>query len=317
MQRAVAAALVLTVLLAGCASKGTTGALPDVPAPGTIAGVVVDEAVRPIKGAAVELLDGNHTSTATDEAGAFILKGVAPGVHLLKASHPLYDTQQQSIEVQPGAAEGSRVKMQLNRVIFAQPYVQTQKFDGFLVCSVGFFEYASEECGEGVGVPCEVPQPVGCHRWGGQGNNHAQYDFWLDGSFARSLVLEAKWVPSSPTLSEFYFISATEWTCDPFCIGNELNLTTGGSPLHQHLHIKDGMTATRTGGTTNVTATTRFSTFVWPNWGCADFSVSTDPNCLQQVNVAINQPFQVFATASYYLPLPDDWSFIKGDAPPF
>jgi hypothetical protein len=304
----VAATLALCLLLlAGCTggSPPAGDAVDVVAQPGTIAGVVVDQAIRPLANVLVEVA-GSDLRAVTDDGGAFVITGVEPGVHLVRASHGLYDTQQQSVEVLAGEA-GATVRFQLTRVILATPYLQVQKFDGFLVCSVGFSLYASEECGEGVGVPCEVPQ-AGCQRVGGQGNNFAQWDFYLDGGFAETLVVEMRWEPTSPTVSEFQLNIGNDWTCDPFCNGNALNVTGGPSPIYSTVSFDGVELTTRDGEPVDFTADTRFSTFVWPNWG------SGDP---QQLNVAFNQPYQVFATAFYYLPAPADWSFLNGDPSPF
>lgn len=305
MRAAAVAALALAALLAGC-SKAPEPAAPELQAePGSVAGVVVDEALRPIDRATVELVDANRT-TETDAQGVFRFPDVAPGTHFLKASHPLYDTAQQAVEV-PESGTAPTARILLNRVIFAQPYAQLQKFDGFLVCSVGFSLYASEECGEGVGVPCQVPQPVGCHRVGGQGNNHAQWDFFLDGPHVRTLVVEMAWEPSSPTLKEFQLNVGNDWTCDPTCIANFLNVTGGPSPLRATVDFDGLQLKDRDGNPVDLTAETRFSTFVWPNWG------SGDP---QELNVAYNQPFTVLATAFYYLPPPPGWAYLAGDPLP-
>lgn len=303
-----AVALALAFLLAGCSGRpaGPGDGIPEptAAAPGGISGVVVDEALRPIERATLELVGANRT-TESDAGGAFAFTDVEPGTHFLRASHPLFDSAQHTVEVSADGSPGATVKVQLNRVIFASPYAQIQKFDGFLVCSIGFFVYASEECGEGVGVPCEVPV-LGCSRVGGQGNNHAQWDFYVDGPFIATLVIEMTWESTSPTLTEFELNVANDWTCDPFCNGEQLNVTRGPSPLYatvdfpRELEDKDGTPI-------ELTEDTRFSTFVWPNWGHGN------PG---QADVAVNQPFTQFATAFYYLPAPDGWSFLDGDDVP-
>lgn len=294
-------ALALTALLAGCATApADDDAVVIAPGVGNLQGVVVDQTIRPVAGAEVRLATLNLTGT-TDDAGRFTWEGLAPGSYLVEASHPLFDHTQVAVQVVEG--EVATAKLQLNRQIFAQPYTTTQAFDGFLVCSVGFFVYASEECGEGTGVPCEVPV-LGCQRVGGSDGNKAQWDFWLDGPFVRTLVVDMTWDPSSPTFDDAYLVLATDWTCDPFCIGNELNITTGGNPLYLTDTITNGTTVANTGNV-SVTAETRFSTFVWPDWGHGDPT---------NADVAFNQRFQVFATAFYYLPAPAGWSFLTTSA---
>lgn len=303
-----AVGLLAVALLAGCSGGGATDARPDLalePGKGAIAGVVVDEAIRPVSGAAVLVQGAAQQRNATTGAdGTFTVSDLEPGTYVLVAQHPLFDRVQASVEVAEG--DTAAAKLQLTRQIFATPYSATQSFDGFLVCSVGFFVYASEECGEGVGVPCEVPV-LGCQRVGGQGNNNAQWDFWLDGGFVRELVVDMVWETSSPTFDEAYLVLATDWTCDPFCIGNELNITTGLDPLRLTATITNG-TAKANTGDVNVTSETRFSTFVWPDWGHGDAS---------DADVAVNQKFQVFATAFYHLPGPPGWTFLSGEKPPF
>ncbi len=100
---------------------------------------------------------------------------------------------------------------------------------------------------------------------------------------------------------------ATDWTCDPFCIGNELNITTGGTPLYLTDTITNGTTVANTGEGA-VTDQTRFSTFVWPDWGHGDPT---------NADVAYDQKFRVFATAFHHLPGPDGWSFLDGEPAPF
>jgi hypothetical protein len=311
--------LLAAALLAGC-SQGAKDKLAQVDEQGqpctTLHGVVVDEAIRPVADVLVEVVGVNATVEPTGADGTFMLPCLADGAYTLRAAQPLYSSVQQSFEIgaDVDGREPSILKVQLQRLIFGTPYAATQSFEGFVVCSVGFFEYASEECGEGVGVPCEVPLQ-GCNRVGGQSNNHAQWDFYLDGGFASTLVVDMVWEPTSDTLKEFQLNLGNDWTCDPTCNGNPLNVTGGPSPLYATVDF-DGLNLTdKAGNPVPFDANTRFSTFIWPNWGCANFGVSTDPDCLQQLNVAVNQQYQAFATAFYYLPAPAGWSFLTDENP--
>lgn len=318
-----AALLLVAAVLAGCSggSPSDDSAAPlDVDADtGGIRGIVVDESIRPITGALVEFLC-TGTSNVTGEDGTFSVVDVAPGACIVRASHPLYDVVQLSVDVVAGDGDPPLLKVLLTRVIFAEPYSTVQDFRGFLVCSIGFFLYASEECGEGVGVPrnsCFVidTDPVPCvanpvlpgERLGSTGANQAQWDFWLDGPFARTLIVEMQWKASSPTLKEFELNLGNDWVCDPFCNGNQLNITGGPSPLYMTVDFPRELT-TKDGDPTELSADTRFSTFIWGNWG------SGDP---EQLNVALNQAYDIFATTFYYVPAPDGFSFIAGDERPF
>ena len=129
--------ILVAVVLAGCASgpahsksSNEVGA-GDCP---VIRGIVVDEAIRPLAGATIEVVGQNASVPAqtTDKSGAYTLPCLPVGSYLIRASHPLYSTVQQAVEVGDSASP-PLVKIQLQRVIFANPYVQVQKFDGFVV----------------------------------------------------------------------------------------------------------------------------------------------------------------------------------------
>ena len=306
MRPALVALLLATTLLAGCSDAPSKAPVQVDQATGEacsdVRGVVVDEAIRPIKDAVVAVPALNRT-VFTGADGTFTVPCLADGAYLVTVSHPLYSQVQAEASATAGE-EPPLLKVQLARVIFGTPYAIVQSFDGFIVCSVGFFVYASEECGEGAGVPCEVPV-LGCQRVGGQDNNRAQWDFYLDGPHVRELVVDMTWEPSSPTLKDFYLVLSTEWTCDPFCIGNELNITTGGTPLYLTQGFVNGTAKANTGNIT-VTPETRFATFVWPDWGHGDPS---------RIDVAVNQVYKAYATAFYYLPAPEGWSFLTDEVP--
>ena len=294
----------LAMVLAGCAQGGEGGEIPleEVPelevtsTTGGIRGVVVDDAIRPIKGATVTL-ESTQEAVTTDETGLFVFSGLEAGTYFVKASHPLYDTQQQNVEVVAGVADPAPVKFLLNRVVLEDPYLITLKFDGFIVCSANVVVGLSEECGEGVGVPCEVPPPVGCQRHGGQGNNAAQFDFTV-GPGAATVVVEQVWTATSEAGSEFYSPVSTEWSCLPVCQGNRLIELEGASPL---LGVIDQETLA---GEEIVPDETVISVFTWASRE-------------QNPSVLLNQPYQTFVTVSHYMPLPEGWSFVAGSPDPF
>jgi hypothetical protein len=298
MQKALLSVLLVAGLaLAGCSSSpsgagsddgglgsGAIGSPKEVQATSTtggIRGVVVDQAVRPIKGATVTVSgNGVAKDATTDAGGTFSVSGLPAGTYLLKSSHSLYDSAQQSVEVKAGVKNPPIVKVLLTQKAFAKPYMVTSLFKGFIVCSIGAGIVASEECGEGVGLPC-LPSPADqapffCHRFGGQGDNKVLHDFYVDGPFVRSIIVEQVWTPNSDKTGQFYTVApATNWTCDPGCGGNQLGDMTGSSPLLSRIEVKDGIAIAnkpivKAGGTTwnnqTVTAGTKFSTFTWPAW---------------------------------------------------
>jgi hypothetical protein len=308
---------------------------------GGIRGVVVDQAVRPIKGATVTVSgNGVAKDLTTDAGGTFSVSGLPAGTYLVKSSHPLYDSAQQSVEVKAGIKNPPVVKVQLNQKVFAKPYLVTKKYKGFIVCSIGAAFVASEECGEGVGSPrttCSEGAPPPCvdnpvspgQRVAHQGDNNVQFDFYVDGSFVRTILIEQVWTANSQATGQFYTVApAVNWTCDPGCGGNQLGDMTGPSPLTSRIQVENGTaianpSAIQAAETTyenqTITSATKLTTFTWPAWGdCGGISSAKDnPVCLAQFNNAAGQEFQLFVSAFYYLPAPADWSFLKGSADPF
>ncbi len=291
--------LIMAAALAGCAGGDSGGgdSNPDVPelevtsSTGGIRGVVVDESIRPIEGATV-MIRQTGDSTTTDEKGAYAFTGLAAATYFVEASHPLYNSIQQSTEVVAGVKAPKPLNFQLIRVITEEPYSFTQKESGFIACSANIGAAKSEECGEGVGVD-------GVGRVGGQEQNRAEIQFTVDGPHIKTLIVEQVWEPSTelnPDGSQgLDTLVALDWSCLPVCSGDVLNRTESGSPLI--LRVDADTLAAR-----NITSETVFSTFTW---SAGSFGLM------------INQEFELFITSFYYLPAPPGWSFAAGDAPPF
>lgn len=287
--------------LAGCSDGGGdaddaddtgVGAIDATASKGGIRGVVLDAALVPIEAATVRLLNLER-ETVTDITGTFVFEDLDPGEYFVEAMHPLYDRAQAPSSVRAGEREPPLLKIQLTRQIVAEPYMWTQKYDGFITCSVNAAGASSEECGEGVGVP-------GVGRVGGNPNNRAQIDFTVDGPAARSLVVEQVWTPSTSVgaggQGGFYTVVATEWACEPSCGGNRLASADGQSPLY----IAVPGNALEGAG---LTADTVISSFTWAS--------------TEESGVLLEQSFELFVTSSYHLPLPEGWSFVRGDPQPF
>ena len=326
--------LLAALALAGCATGGSpedrqaeqlAEGAPEVEVTettGGIRGVVVDDAIRPIEGATVEVMSTDK-KIVTDETGLFVFSGLDAGTYFVKAGHPLYDVQQQSVEVVAGVAEPAPVKFLLTRVILANPYLTTEKFDGFIVCSAGHSEIGySEECGEGAGSPADscfiIDHPPQCvanpvnpgERIGGQGNNYVQYDFTIENFDVKTIIVELSWEPTSEAGQELLTYVSTNWLCDPFCGGNVFVDGGGPSPL---LLRADNATLEEmiSEGTMNTSAP--ITVFTWANPYASDPATGMVP----MATVVLNQAYQVFVTKSYYLPLPPEWSFIAASPNPF
>ena len=296
----------LALLLSGCASEGGDAApqsepgdgAPSVEATSTtggIRGVVVDDRIVPIKDALIKI-ESSGQNVTTGEDGLFVFSGLDPGTYIIKVSHPLYSSAQTSAEVVAGDAEPKPLKVQLIRTVFAQPYMQTLQYDGFIVCSANVVlpllgGLLSEECGEGVGVP-------GVGRVGGQGNNNVEYDFYVDGPGLKSMVVEQSWEATSDAGKGLYSPISTDWLCDPFCGGHTFAEIEGTSPTYRFI---DNATLEPL----NLTKDTAVSIFTWA-------SPATTP-----IGVVLNQKYTDYVSLFYFMPAPEGWSFIQGSPNPF
>ncbi len=292
--------MLLAAIFAGCADSGDAPADPnDIPVDkvdatsttGGIRGVVVDQSIQPVAGATITLT-GVEKTYETDEAGAFVIGGLDPGTYFVTATAPLYDAVQQSVEVVAGVEEPPIQKFLLTRLIAEDPYMWTQKYDGYITCSANIIGAKSEECGEGVGVP-------GQGRVGQQQNNRAQIDFTVDGQHMKTLIIEQVWEPTTEASADgsgqFDTRVALDWSCDPVCGGNTLGRTASGSPLLIRVDAE-------TLESNEFDANTVFSTFTWAE---------------DNPGVLLEQPFELFVTTFYYLEAPPEWSFVAGSPNPY
>ncbi len=307
--------LVTVLLLAGCASQNSSSESPSLQEPsevdasattGGIRGIVVDSAIRPIAKAIVSIAGPDRKNVTSDENGGFSVGGLKPGTYLLKAKHPFFDEAQTTTEVVAGVKDPPVTKIQLNQVIFGKPYLLTQKFKGFIECSLDLAgSLFSEECGEGVGVP-------GVGRVGGFETNQVQTDFFVSSNNPQSLVIETVWTPTvgAATTGHLRIIVATDFICDPICGGDFFydslseNDADGvsGCPASPVLQRSDEAIQEL-----NLTTETRISHFVW---ACGEGG--TVPLDLQ-----LGQSYEIYITNSFILPLPADWSFVAGSPDPF
>lgn len=141
-----AAAVLAVLVLAGCASavkdpaQGSDGndafdGIAPSATTGVIKGLVVDEAIRPVKDADIALTPGDQTAL-TDGGGTFAFADLDPGQYFVLVSKPGYNTTKGSIFVE-AAEDPSIFKIQIIRDVTRQPYVEAHKttiLTGAAVC---------------------------------------------------------------------------------------------------------------------------------------------------------------------------------------
>lgn len=145
-------ALLLTVVLAGCAAGG---AEPDSVQPslsvdpggdtGGIEGSVVDDSLTPVGAAQVAVTTSTGVFQAlTGETGGFMITGVPAGRHTLFAAALGYDSVAKSVEVIAGQV--TTVSLSLSPLPVIEPYVELfGPYDGYFECRIGHAN--TGECG--------------------------------------------------------------------------------------------------------------------------------------------------------------------------
>jgi hypothetical protein len=132
--------VVAALFLAGCADKaadGTASTDGEATAPagvGSLLGIVVDDAIRPLEGANVTANGPSGVLNATTDAkGEFRFDGLAAGVYLVEVSKPFYISQQQAVTVVE-SAEPEATRFLLTFEASTVPYANLYKVDGFYEC---------------------------------------------------------------------------------------------------------------------------------------------------------------------------------------
>ena len=194
---AIAALASAAVLLAGCAGGAeeptrTPSALddvdvqPTVEGKGAVAGLVVDDAIRPVVGASIAIA-GEEAAT-TDETGVFVLDALEPGLVIFSVSADGFLPVQTSADVAPG--QTAEVRVQLPRDDSPEPYLVTYSHNGFMQVWGGIGQFVVEGIGEGSGLcDCRI--------------------YFTPESNASTIVFEAYWeftMPDPGGLAEFYWV---------------------------------------------------------------------------------------------------------------
>jgi hypothetical protein len=293
---------VVMVLVAGCAGAAGEGGA-DEPSggngSGVIDGLVVDDAIRPLAGARIELDGAANQTTGPD--GLFRFDGVATGAHVVRASLAGYaDAVTQVIVTTAG--DQPLVKLQLLTDLSDVAFAEVQKIDGYVECGTDTVNRYFAACGTG-----NVASFIACAQTGVCQGNVSSDRYIVIQWFDRTpsfLTVEVAWTPTqdlgrslavwlgSATKEQLQFYPETP---------SVWNRTEGGSPLY---------------GTMNATM-------------LADSGIGDDSWFLAQVfagdagqtgpvalGVVAQQRFEMFFTSFFGYEPPGDWRFVEAGTPP-
>ena len=136
--------LLLLAGLAGCFGGGgggngepPEGGLNVTDTTGGIRGIVVDQAVVPVPGATVTISGG--ATTTSDDLGLFNFTGLEPGDYIVTGEKLGFAGAQTTTTVVAGVPDPPVVKILLERLSTAQPYLDHFKLDGFYECAMAMF----------------------------------------------------------------------------------------------------------------------------------------------------------------------------------
>ncbi|HJQ92660.1 MAG TPA: carboxypeptidase-like regulatory domain-containing protein, partial [Candidatus Thermoplasmatota archaeon] len=140
--------IVVVLLLAGCAGTadaptvegGETGGSGK----GVLAGIVVDDAIRPVAGALVNATgQGRSFDATTGDDGSFRFVDLEAGAYLVRVSKVYYSPHEQAVVVATGVADPEVVRFQLVFEASSVPFAAVYKYEGFHECGLNFLRVCS------------------------------------------------------------------------------------------------------------------------------------------------------------------------------
>lgn len=229
----VLASLLVSLLSAGCAGNDADAAGGDAgPTAGLLEGVVVDDAIRPVAGARVEL-DGGLANATTEADGLFRFPEVAPGAHVVRALKPGYADAVTQVIV---AASEPTPLVKLVLVVDASslPYATMASIEGFIECGLAFPpSYHFAACGGP-----NVASLIACSATDGAvclgnvtGDRYIVVE-WLE-QVPTFLAIEVVWTPTQ-ALGDTLWVLAQSSTPEQLEMvsASTHNDTSGPSPLY-------------------------------------------------------------------------------------
>jgi hypothetical protein len=321
-------AVLIGILLAGCA--GTTGSTSSAgddsgaPGQGVLAGIVVDDAIRPIAAAAVNVTGAGGTFNATtDEGGLFRITGLEPGAYLVRVSKEYYSPHEQAVVVQTGVEDPELVRFQLVFEASSVPFASVYKYEGFHECGLNFIRVCSNiniatwivVCGSTGGAVC----------LGNVTGDRSLFFVLIDGipSFIQA---ELTWEATVETGRALAFVIGG---------GNESELNSGFASGYNHTEGESPLMLRITNHEgenswcyQNVDDCEVPETLNYTRIGAerallgqvdAGDSIQWDPTCTFspcELGFSVQQSFTMFTTVFYGYEPPEEWRFTTDGQPP-
>lgn len=299
--RWLAAVLVVLAGLAGCAGKASDADGPAAaPGTATLRGVVVDDAIRPVAGARIDV-DGAPGNGTTAADGLFEVPGLQPGAHVLRAAKAGYADAVTQVDLRAGE-DPPAVKLVLLADASSLAYAEVQKIDGYVECGTDTFNSHFAACGTG-----NVGSFIACAQAGVCQGNVSSDRYIVIQRFDRTptfLVVEVAWeaTQSLGTSLAVWLGSATQEQLKFYPETPDVwNTTEGPSPLY---------------GTMNGTMLVD-SGIGDDSWFLAQvFAGDAGQTGPAALGVVLQQRFEMFLTAFYGYEPPATWRFAVDGRPP-
>ncbi|HUR24642.1 MAG TPA: carboxypeptidase-like regulatory domain-containing protein [Candidatus Thermoplasmatota archaeon] len=342
----VAALLLASMVLAGCAGQsgsksdgGLTSSGADAGSSsgseseknvgsgkGVLAGIVVDDAIRPVGGALVDVTGGGATYNATSGAdGQFRFTGLAPGAYVVLVSKAYYSSLEQAVVVESGVAEPDLVRFQLVFEASSVPFATVYKYEGFHECGLNFIRICSNvNILTGIVLCGYDPPGAPCFNVTGDRSLFSQV---IDGT-PTFLQGELVWEATTDTgrALNFYMGGGNQSELQSG-FASAYNFTGGESPLMLRLTNHEGETAwCRRPAAADPCPDDALN---WTRIGTErallgqvdagptqDLGTCSAPVRPCQVGLSVQQKFTMFTTVFHGYEPPDAWRFTDTGEPP-
>lgn len=284
-------ALALVLPIAGCSDAATPDASPDAgPGTGSLRGLVVDDAVRPLADATVTATapGAEPREATTGPDGVFRFDGLPAGSYSVEARKATYLSAQTLAQVVAGDGEPDLVQLVLTVQADEIPFVVAIVWEGYIGCAFSF------------GNLCSAPAQAGYDVIGDQ-SAHLFWDEYVGVARVPDLVqAEAVWEATLPTSEElgpiFGWSTPDEWRALQY--GGTFTSFSTPSPMFYRL------TAEEAGEVQLGVAA-----------GLVVEFYTGDPGGVP-AGLTLNQPIRLVLHNFYgYLP-PEAWRFVTDGAPP-